>query len=450
MHQEEQQTQPAPGDQPSSRQSVEPSAARGAMTVVEAGQRGGQRVREKYGPAFYQAIGQKGGSTVKAQRGPAFYQAIGQKGGRAVKEQRGSEFYRQIGRRGGAALVKQYPAEHFWTAGKKGGDTVKARYGGDFYRRIAHQRGATRQPAEDEAALRHAFDQLAHDDPPATPPKLAALTDWPLSRVRAVLKRVPWWGPAQRQAAQAAHYQRLHALLKDRGYPGVQAMQQHPPVRGRRLTLEQVQEIRRELAQGTTPATIAHQVGVHKNTVYSLKQGRTLRVEQPPRDKAPDDDREERPQVVQIARDEATAVVHLSISRALWRALGAPSHLRLTRQGKRHALTLEAASAGEGYPVEQGEPLVQICIDGQVWHALGLLPGHQYAAVKAPHRVQVCISDYPLDLAAEMLTLPDACAALHISRQRLSQLIASGSLHAWYDAERKQLVTLRAAVSARS
>lgn len=226
-------------------------------------------------------------------------------------------------------------------------------------------------------------------------------------------------------------------------------MQQHPPVRGRRLTLEEVQQIRRLLEQGHTAATIARHVGVHKNTVYSLRQGRTLRIELPPRNEDPDDARDEGPQVVQIAHDGATALVQLSISRALWRALGSPSHLRLTRQGKRHVLTLEAASAEEGYPVEQGQHTAHISIEAQVWHAFGLPPGQQYTAVRVPHQAQVRISDYPRALAAEMLTLPEACEALHISRQCLSQVIARGKLQAWYDAERKQLVALRSAVFAR-
>lgn len=37
------------------------------MTVQEAGRKGGQTVKDKYGPEFYSQIGQKGGSKVQAE-----------------------------------------------------------------------------------------------------------------------------------------------------------------------------------------------------------------------------------------------------------------------------------------------------------------------------------------------------------------------------------------------
>jgi uncharacterized protein len=37
------------------------------MTVQEAGRRGGETVKEKYGPEFYSQIGQKGGEKVQAE-----------------------------------------------------------------------------------------------------------------------------------------------------------------------------------------------------------------------------------------------------------------------------------------------------------------------------------------------------------------------------------------------
>ncbi len=37
------------------------------MTVQEAGRKGGQTVKEKYGPEFYSQIGQKGGEKVQAE-----------------------------------------------------------------------------------------------------------------------------------------------------------------------------------------------------------------------------------------------------------------------------------------------------------------------------------------------------------------------------------------------
>jgi len=36
------------------------------MTVKEAGKKGGQAVKQKYGPEFYSRIGKKGGETVAA------------------------------------------------------------------------------------------------------------------------------------------------------------------------------------------------------------------------------------------------------------------------------------------------------------------------------------------------------------------------------------------------
>lgn len=47
----------------------------------EAGRKGGEIVKQKYGQAFYQEIGRKGGETVKRSRGPEFYAEIGRKGG---------------------------------------------------------------------------------------------------------------------------------------------------------------------------------------------------------------------------------------------------------------------------------------------------------------------------------------------------------------------------------
>ena len=75
--------------------------AGGGMTVAEAGRKGGQAVRDKYGPGFYEAIGKKGGEAVKAERGHAFYEEIGKKGGESVKASRGAGFYEEIGKRGG-------------------------------------------------------------------------------------------------------------------------------------------------------------------------------------------------------------------------------------------------------------------------------------------------------------------------------------------------------------
>jgi general stress protein YciG len=49
----------------------------GGMSVREAGQKGGETVKKKYGPEFYEAIGRKGGQATKAAHGHAFYEQIG-------------------------------------------------------------------------------------------------------------------------------------------------------------------------------------------------------------------------------------------------------------------------------------------------------------------------------------------------------------------------------------
>jgi general stress protein YciG len=58
----------------------------GGMTVREAGRRGGERVKAKYGSEFYEAIGRKGGEATKSKYGPSFYEVIGQKGGQKLKK----------------------------------------------------------------------------------------------------------------------------------------------------------------------------------------------------------------------------------------------------------------------------------------------------------------------------------------------------------------------------
>ncbi|GAC1413423.1 MAG: hypothetical protein NVSMB64_23710 [Candidatus Velthaea sp.] len=57
----------------------------GGMSVREAGKRGGDRVKAKYGSEFYEAIGRKGGEATKTKYGPTFYEEIGQKGGQKMK-----------------------------------------------------------------------------------------------------------------------------------------------------------------------------------------------------------------------------------------------------------------------------------------------------------------------------------------------------------------------------
>jgi hypothetical protein len=47
----------------------------------EAGRKGGEAVKQKYGSSFYRQIGKKGGDTVKRERGSGFYAEIGRRGG---------------------------------------------------------------------------------------------------------------------------------------------------------------------------------------------------------------------------------------------------------------------------------------------------------------------------------------------------------------------------------
>jgi uncharacterized protein len=78
----------------------------GDMTVREAGKKGGDAVRDKYGPTFYEEIGRKGGEKTKERHGPEFYENIGQKGGNAVKDKYGQGFYEEIGHKGGQKVKR--------------------------------------------------------------------------------------------------------------------------------------------------------------------------------------------------------------------------------------------------------------------------------------------------------------------------------------------------------
>ena len=51
--------------------------------LSEAGRRGGEVVKERYGAEFYSEIGKRGGETVKQERGAEYYSNIGRKGGEA-------------------------------------------------------------------------------------------------------------------------------------------------------------------------------------------------------------------------------------------------------------------------------------------------------------------------------------------------------------------------------
>jgi general stress protein YciG len=85
---------------------------------VEAGRRGGETVKERYGTPFFQTIGrlgaergaEKGGEARKKELGSEGYAQLGRMGGKAVFEKRGREHMREIGRKGGKARVAQSKA----------------------------------------------------------------------------------------------------------------------------------------------------------------------------------------------------------------------------------------------------------------------------------------------------------------------------------------------------
>jgi general stress protein YciG len=82
------------------------SKVNGEMSVREAGKKGGDTVRDRYGPEFYEKIGRKGGQVTRERHGAEFYETIGQKGGRVVKDKYGADFYEEIGHKGGQKVKK--------------------------------------------------------------------------------------------------------------------------------------------------------------------------------------------------------------------------------------------------------------------------------------------------------------------------------------------------------
>ncbi|HAL27450.1 MAG TPA: general stress protein B, partial [Chloroflexi bacterium] len=50
---------------------------KGAMTVAEAGRKGGATTAQRHGPEFYEQIGKKGGRTTAQRHGAEFYEQIG-------------------------------------------------------------------------------------------------------------------------------------------------------------------------------------------------------------------------------------------------------------------------------------------------------------------------------------------------------------------------------------
>lgn len=52
-------------------------------------------------PELARIAGTRGGNTVKAKYGPEYYEKMGQRGGAKVSKTRGREYFAEIGRRGG-------------------------------------------------------------------------------------------------------------------------------------------------------------------------------------------------------------------------------------------------------------------------------------------------------------------------------------------------------------
>jgi len=80
------------------------AGSEGARKIAEAHR--GSHDHDKEGgfaanPSLAREAGRKGGETVKNRYGATFYQSIGKKGGETVKRERGTEFYAEIGRKGG-------------------------------------------------------------------------------------------------------------------------------------------------------------------------------------------------------------------------------------------------------------------------------------------------------------------------------------------------------------
>jgi general stress protein YciG len=99
-----------------------PAGVEGEMSVREAGKKGGDTVRDRYGSGFYEEIGRKGGQATRERHGAEFYESIGQKGGKVVKEKYGPDFYEQIGHKGGQKVKKLIAEAKKNAAAKEGGE----------------------------------------------------------------------------------------------------------------------------------------------------------------------------------------------------------------------------------------------------------------------------------------------------------------------------------------
>jgi len=70
------------------RRSTKPNGSGGeeAMSVRDAGRKGGNTTKDRYGSEFFQEIGAKGGRTVSERYSNEHFREIGRKGGRRVAE----------------------------------------------------------------------------------------------------------------------------------------------------------------------------------------------------------------------------------------------------------------------------------------------------------------------------------------------------------------------------
>ena len=88
----------------------QPKKPQGGMSVREAGRKGGQTVKERYGSEFYENIGRKGGEATRSTHGHEFYESIGKlggkKGGESTRARYGPKFYETIGQKGGQKVKR--------------------------------------------------------------------------------------------------------------------------------------------------------------------------------------------------------------------------------------------------------------------------------------------------------------------------------------------------------
>jgi general stress protein YciG len=68
-------------DSAEKRRKRQAAAGNGQMTCSEAGKKGGEAVKAKYGIGYYEELGKKGGKVTRERHGPEFYEEIGRRGG---------------------------------------------------------------------------------------------------------------------------------------------------------------------------------------------------------------------------------------------------------------------------------------------------------------------------------------------------------------------------------